>query len=72
MSRRKCATVDLGDQLRAMRVASGLSQRAVARLVHVAPNTVTHWETGHRCPALPDLDAYLRVVGGSITLGVAA
>jgi DNA-binding transcriptional regulator YiaG len=49
-----------------------MTQREVAHKVHVSPNTVSHWETGHRCPAIPDLDAYLRAVGASITLGAAS
>jgi len=70
MSRRKYPNnAALGAQLRAFRMAAGLTQREVARRVKVSPNTITHWEGGHRCPMILDLDAYLRVVGASITLG---
>jgi transcriptional regulator with XRE-family HTH domain len=70
MSRRKYPTQELGARLAAMRHAAGLLQREVAARLFVAPSTVAQWETGRACPVVQDLDAYLRVVGGSITLGV--
>jgi transcriptional regulator with XRE-family HTH domain len=70
MSRPKHDSRRLGARLSKFRVAAGLLQRQVAVLVRVSPSTVAMWESGRRTPTVYDLDAYLRVVGGSITLGV--
>lgn len=57
------------ERMRAARWASGLSQRDVARKLHVSSNTVCHWESGHRSPHVDMVDAYLRAVGASLVLG---
>jgi transcriptional regulator with XRE-family HTH domain len=64
--------VPLGDMLIKARKASGLSQVAVARALSVHATTVLGWERGYRQPHVDMIDAYLKVVGGSITLGVLA
>jgi transcriptional regulator with XRE-family HTH domain len=60
----------LGDQLRAAREEAGLTQKAVARRLFVAPLTVRRWEQGKRLPAIDMADAYLRLVGGHVVLGL--
>jgi transcriptional regulator with XRE-family HTH domain len=72
MSRHKYESKILGAQLRAMRKAVGMLQREVAEKIHVSANTVTSWETGKSTPVLMDLDAYLKVVGGTMTFGKVA
>jgi DNA-binding transcriptional regulator YiaG len=56
--------------MRAFREDADLTQKVVARRMFVSPRTVRDWEAGRRHPTVLILDAYLRVVGGSITLGV--
>lgn len=64
--------VPIHDRMRAAREASGMTQKAVARRLFVSPNTVTHWESGRRLPHVDMLDAYLKIVGATITLGKGA
>jgi DNA-binding transcriptional regulator YiaG len=70
MSRRKPASTELGAQLRRFREAAGMTPAGVAHRLSVVPNTVRCWESGRRCPAVDDLDRYLRAVGATLTLGV--
>jgi transcriptional regulator with XRE-family HTH domain len=37
-----------GEELRQLRLALGMSQRALARALEVAPNSVARWERGER------------------------
>jgi len=61
---------ELGAQMRAAREETGLTMKAVARRLFVATYTVRRWEHGTRMPQVDMLDAYLRVVGGFIVLGL--
>ena len=45
---------------------TGLSQEALAKLMGVAANTVSRWETGTYEPTLDDLEKLSRVLGVSI------
>jgi transcriptional regulator with XRE-family HTH domain len=45
---------------------TGLSQEALAKLVDVATNTISRWETGTYEPTLDDLEKLSRVLGISI------
>lgn len=38
-------------RIRAIRRALGMKQLEFAFYLHVAQNTVSHWETGHRLPS---------------------
>lgn len=67
--RRPLITDTLGQQMRAAREAAGLTQKAVARRIFVGASTVRCWEGGRRTPSVIMLDAYLRVVGATLTLG---
>jgi transcriptional regulator with XRE-family HTH domain len=44
----------------------GLSQEALANHLHVAPNTISRWETGTYRPSLLDLEKLARFFGVSI------
>jgi transcriptional regulator with XRE-family HTH domain len=71
---RRCApttAIPLAATLLAARKASGLSQKEVARRLFVNATTLTGWESGKRQPHVDMIDAYLKIVGGSITLGAA-
>jgi transcriptional regulator with XRE-family HTH domain len=72
MSRRKFLTTELGARMRTARIEAGMTAAGVAARLYVGPNTVRGWESGRRCPAVTDLDQYLRVVGATLTLGEAA
>jgi len=45
---------------------TGLSQEALAKLVDVATNTISRWETGTYEPTLDDLEKLARTLGVSI------
>jgi transcriptional regulator with XRE-family HTH domain len=45
---------------------TGLSQEALAKLVNVATNTISRWETATYEPTLDDLEKLSRVLGVSI------
>lgn len=62
--------ITLGQRMKEARLTAGLTQKAVARRLFVTPATVRCWEGNRRVPSVPMLDAYLRVVGASMTLGV--
>lgn len=72
MSRRKPESTELGATLRRLREAAGMTPDGLAARLRVEPNTVRGWEAGRRCPAVPDLERYLRAVGATLTLGGAA
>lgn len=59
----------LGQQMREAREAAGMTQKAVARRMFVSPGTVRCWEGDRRTPSVAMLDAYLQLVGATITLG---
>lgn len=56
-------------RMREAREASGLTQKAVARRLFVNVRTVQKWEHGRHLPDVDMLDAYLIIVGATITLG---
>lgn len=45
----------LPERLRALRVGTGLSQRAVARYMRVSPSIISSYETGERTPSTENL-----------------
>jgi transcriptional regulator with XRE-family HTH domain len=67
--RTRTTTWPIGERMRAFREDADMTQKAVARRMFVSPRTVRDWEAGRRHPTVLMLEAYLRVVGGSITLG---
>ena len=44
----------------------GLSQEKLAGHLHVAPNTISRWETGTYCPSVIDLERIARFFGVSM------
>jgi DNA-binding transcriptional regulator YiaG len=60
----------IGEQMREARFDAEMTQTSVAHRLCVSVRTLREWESGRRKPNAEQLDAYLRVVGGSITLGV--
>lgn len=66
---RRTDTWPIGDRMREARRSAGFSQRRVAAALSVSERAVREWESGRRKPRIDILDAYLRLVGGSITLG---
>jgi|GEM_PF-345014 len=60
----------VGQRVRDLRTSygggEGLSQEALARLLDVAPNTISRWETGTYKPSLEDLESLSRVLGVSV------
>lgn len=55
-----------GEALRFMRKAIGLTARALAALLAVAPETVSRWETGQRAVDAPTFVVLGRLVGDKI------
>src|SRR6266852_5509508 len=53
-------------ELRTQYGKTGLSQEALAKLVGVATNTISRWETATYEPTLDDLEKLSRVLGVSI------
>lgn len=66
----RTATWPIGEQMREARFDAEMTQKAVARRLFVSPRTVREWESGRRKPTVELLDRYLKIVKGSITLGV--
>lgn len=59
----------VGERIRDLRqgyAGEGLSQAALAKMLGVAPNTVSRWETGNYKPTLEDLDKLARTLSVSI------
>lgn len=61
---------ELGNLMRITREESGMTHKQVARRLFVATYTIRRWESGAHMPTVDMLDAYLRVVGGFIVLGL--
>lgn len=59
----------IGDLMREARVAAEMTQEEVARRMFVSVHTIGAWESGYRRLSVDMLEAYLKVVGGTITLG---
>jgi transcriptional regulator with XRE-family HTH domain len=55
----------VGEHLRRLRAAQGLSQSALARAAGVAQPTLTRWEKGLFAPRLPELEAVLAALNAS-------
>lgn len=68
----RATVIPIGVRMREARQAAEMTQKAVARRLFVTPATIRCWEAGRRMPGVEMLDAYLCVVGASITLGVAS
>lgn len=58
--------VGLGARLKQARKAAGLRQKDVARVLNVAPTTVSSWETGHRDPDTATLGRLGTLYGVSV------
>ncbi|MBK7207357.1 MAG: helix-turn-helix transcriptional regulator [Elusimicrobia bacterium] len=59
----------VGQRIKELRTTfgvGGLSQEALAKMVGVATNTISRWETGIYRPTLKDLDALARTLNVSI------
>lgn len=74
--RRKDVThMDFSENLRRLRLEKGMSQQALAELLHVSPKTVSKWETGEN---RPDIDTVIllarlcNVTTDSLLLGTEA
>lgn len=67
--RAKTPHIPIHQQMHEAREAAGMTQKAVARRLFVAESTVRCWEAGRRMPHVDMLDAYLKIVGATITLG---
>jgi transcriptional regulator with XRE-family HTH domain len=59
------AEISLGEHLRRLRTARGISLSALARAAGVAQPTLTRWEQGRFAPRLPELDAVLTALNAS-------
>jgi transcriptional regulator with XRE-family HTH domain len=60
------AVVNLGARLREVRVAAGLSLRAVARELNVSPSFVSQLENGHSRPSVATLYAMAQLLNVSL------
>lgn len=67
---RPAATSPIGVRLRTLRMAKGWSVRSLARTLHMTPHAIYQWEVGTRVPTVDKVEAYLRAIGESITIGV--
>lgn len=50
-------------RLRELREAAGLSQRAVAKAIHVTPGAVAKWELGYTQPTMDNILALASLLG---------
>lgn len=57
---------NMGARLKQARQAAGLRQPDVARVLNVAPTTVSSWETGHRDPDTSTLGRLATLYGVSV------
>lgn len=60
----------IGVRLRTLREAKGWSRKSIADQLHVTKTCITQWELGYRTPNVDMVDAYLRVIDESLTIGV--
>ena len=56
-----------GERIRAARLQKGLTQLALARLLHVSDKAVSKWERGRGCPDLSTLPLLADVLGLDLT-----
>ena len=57
--------LELGDQLKALRKETGMTQEHVAELMHVQPRTILDWERGVQCRRVRDFHRLLDIYGVS-------
>lgn len=62
----------LGQELRGLRVAAGLSQRQLGRRIERCHSVISRWESGILEPTVVDLSRLTRVIGGSLDRLIAA
>lgn len=55
----------VGQALRRIRIKRGLPRKALARMAGITLPALSLYETGQRCPMLPNLVAMLQVLGCS-------
>ena len=60
----------LGPRLVQLRVAKGMSQRAVALTVKITPNSLRLWELGDAMPCTNSLNKLLAFYGVTATIGM--
>ena len=53
----------LGEHIKHLRVMRVLSQKAVAKLLRVSPDTILNWEKGHTEPPIEAVPAAVRFLG---------
>ena len=56
---------ELGDQLKALRKETGMTQEQVAELMDVQPRTILDWERGIQCRRVRDFHRLLDLYGVS-------
>lgn len=56
----------VGNRIREFRTYAGLSQEGLAKLLDVATNTISRWETATYKPSLEDLEKLSRKLGKSV------
>ena len=56
---------ELGDQLKALRKETGMTQEQVAELMDVQPRTILDWERGIQCRRVRDFQRLLDIYGVS-------
>lgn len=67
---RPADSIPLGLRLRTLRLAHNRSVRSLAAALHVSTPTIYQWEVGTRMPTVDKVEAYLRAIGESLTIGV--
>lgn len=53
--------LELGDQLKALRKETGMTQEHVAELMDVQPRTILEWERGVQCRKVSDFHKLLDI-----------
>lgn len=61
----------LAEVLKGARLASGMSQRALAKKVGTVVSVISVWESGGHAPTLPNLDRWARSLGYTVELNLA-
>ena len=59
--------MDIGNRIKELRNAKGLTQQSLARNIGISTSTIAMWEIGSREPNLESLDKLAQIFG--ITLG---
>lgn len=66
---RPADSTPIGVRLRALRLLRNRSVPSLAAALHVTPTTIYQWEVGTRMPTVDKVEAYLRAIGESLTIG---